>query len=147
MTAYLLLFAAAFASATLAPGFSEAGVAAMVADGFSLVAVIAVASAGNTLGSAVNWWLGRFALRYADRRWFPVSPQSLVRAEGWFKRYGCWSLLLAWLPIVGDPLTLLAGTLRVPFGLFILLVGIGKTLRYVVVATVSEQALRAFMGG
>ena len=139
MLSYLALFTAALLSATIVPGFSEAGVAAMVGTGSPILPVVAVASAGNTLGSVVNWVLGRYLLRFADRPWFPVSEQGIARAEAWFKRYGTWSLLLAWLPVLGDPLTLVAGVLRVRFGLFLILVAVGKTLRYVVLAYAAQS--------
>ena len=139
MLSYLALFTAALLSATIVPGFSEAGVAAMVGTGSPILPVVAVASAGNTLGSVVNWVLGRYLLRFADRPWFPVSAQGIARAEAWFKRYGTWSLLLAWLPVIGDPLTLVAGVLRVRFGLFLILVAVGKTLRYAVLAYAAQS--------
>lgn len=139
MEALALLFAAAFASATLFPGFSEAGVAGLVAKGNSVALVVAVATAGNTLGSVFNWWLGRYLTRFSGRRWFPVSPEQLEKASERFRRYGTWCLLLAWLPVIGDPLTLVAGVMRVHFGLFLLLVGLGKGLRYLVVALAAAQ--------
>jgi membrane protein YqaA with SNARE-associated domain len=88
------------------------------------------ASVGNTLGSFVNWLLGRFCLHWQDRRWFPIKPDRLERAQVWFSRYGIWSLLFAWLPVVGDPLTFAAGVLRVNAGLFLILVAAGKATRY-----------------
>ena len=101
--------------------------------------VVIVASAGNTLGAVINWYLGRYLLRFYGRRWFPVSDAAIARAQAWFNRYGTWSLLFAWLPVIGDPLTLVAGILRVRFDLFILLVAFGKTFRYVVVAMAATQ--------
>jgi membrane protein YqaA with SNARE-associated domain len=71
---------------------------------------------------------------FRHKRWFPVSDKALARAEGWYHRYGRWSLLFAWLPVIGDPLTVIAGTLREPLGIFLLLVTIGKAGRYVLVA-------------
>jgi membrane protein YqaA with SNARE-associated domain len=85
---------------------------------------------GNTLGAVVNWLLGRWLLAYADRRWFPFKAQQLKRAQGWFNRYGSWTLLLSWMPVGGDALTFVAGMMRVRFSLFLLLVAIGKGLRY-----------------
>jgi membrane protein YqaA with SNARE-associated domain len=96
--------------------------------------LVVVASLGNTLGSCVNWVLGRGVERFRDRRWFPVPPDKLARAEGWYRRWGKWSLLLSWAPIIGDPLTVIAGVLREPFWTFVLLVAIAKTARYVVLA-------------
>jgi membrane protein YqaA with SNARE-associated domain len=94
-----------------------------------------VATAGNVLGSCVNWVLGRFFSSFRDRRWFPVDGQSYERAAAWFRRYGVWSLLLSWLPIVGDPLTAVAGALRVGFLRFVVLVSVGKAARYVFILT------------
>jgi membrane protein YqaA with SNARE-associated domain len=94
--------------------------------------LLAVASAGNVLGAVINWFLGRESLRYADRRWFPVKPAALQSASKWYHRFGRWSLLGSWLPIVGDPLTVIAGVLREPFWSFLLLVTIAKTVRYAV---------------
>jgi membrane protein YqaA with SNARE-associated domain len=99
------------------------------------------ATAGNTLGSCVNWYLGREILRFKPKlinsRWFPVTELQLERAQNRFSRFGVWSLLLAWLPIVGDPLTFVAGVMKVRFGLFLCLVVVGKGVRYgVIVALV-----------
>lgn len=130
---YLGLFLSAFLAATLVPFSSEALLAGLQASGeFDLVWLFAAAAAGNTLGSAANWLLGRFCLHWQDRRWFPFSPEQLARAADRFRHYGMWSLLFAWLPVVGDPLTFAAGVLRAPFWLFLLLVGIGKAGRYAV---------------
>ena len=96
--------------------------------------LITAASIGNTLGSVVNWLLGRFIDRFSDRKWFPVTPAQMDRACGWYRKYGQWSLLLSWAPFIGDPLTLAAGVLREPFGRFLLLVAIAKTGRYILVA-------------
>ena len=131
MEGYLGLFLVAFLAATFVPVSSEAMLAGVdAADLYPDVMLLLVATAGNTLGSVVNWLLGRFCLHLQDRRWFPVSKERLDRASGWFARYGVWSLVLAWLPIVGDPLTFAAGVLRVRLLPFVLLVGIGKAGRY-----------------
>ncbi|MGO4387295.1 YqaA family protein [Microvirga sp. 2YAF29] len=132
------LFAAAFLSATIFPFQSEAVLFAMlVADHYTWWALIAVASLGNILGSIVNWYLGRFLARFEGRRWFPVSKAQVERAEGWYRRYGRWTLLLSWTPIIGDPLTVVAGVLREPLPVFILLVAIAKTGRYLAVGALS----------
>ena len=136
------LFVSAFAAATILPLSSEAVLSALVAaEGFDIWFLIGIASIANTLGAAVNWVLGRYCLRWRDHRWFPVSASALDRASTWFARYGQVSLLFAWVPIVGDPLTFAAGILRVPFWRFLLLVAIGKTLRYVAVALLAERVL------
>lgn len=134
LAAYFGLLVAAFLAATLLPAQSEALLAGLVASGkFSTVLLVLVASVGNVLGSVLNWLIGRGIERFRDRRWFPVSPQALERAQGWYGRLGHWSLLLAWLPIIGDPLTLVAGTMREPLWRFLLLVTIGKVGRYLAI--------------
>ncbi len=129
---YLGLFAAAFLAATVFPFYSEAALVGLLALGYAPFWLWAAATAGNTLGAAVNWVLGRFLLHYQDRKWFPMPKRELARAQGWFNRFGVWSLLMAWLPIGGDALTLVAGVMRVPFWLFFLLTAIGKGARYAV---------------
>jgi len=130
---YLGLFLTAFLAATLVPFSSEALLVAMqVSGGFPVAGLLAAASLGNTLGAVANWGLGRFCLQWRDRNWFPVKRRELDRASAWFNRYGIWSLLLAWVPVIGDPITLAAGVLRTRFLPFLLLVAISKTGRYAV---------------
>jgi len=142
---YAALFAAAFAAATLLPAQSEAVLVALLLQGHAAWALVLVASVGNVLGSTVNWWLGREVARvgiarYGGRRWFPVKPAALERASAWYARWGRWSLLLSWVPIVGDPLTLAAGAMRERLTVFLVLVGLAKTARYaLLVALVPSQ--------
>jgi len=129
--AYAGLFFSAFLAATIIPASSEVVLVALQASGTGQPgALFAVALLGNVLGSLTDWLLGRFLLRFQGRRWFPVGPVAHERAASWFRRYGTWSLLLAWLPIIGDPLCLVAGALRVPLGQFLLIVTAGKAARY-----------------
>ena len=133
MGGYLLLFASAFLAATIIPFYSEVILYALIRQGESAWLLISVASIGNTLGAAVNWVLGRFLLKYQDRRWFYFKAEQVAKAQRWFQRYGVWSLLFAWLPIGGDALTFIAGVMRVRFWVFLVLVGLGKTGRYIVI--------------
>ena len=127
------LFLTAFVAATLFPAQSELLLAGLTASGsYDVWLLLLVATVGNVLGSALNWALGRYLMHFQDRRWFPVTPRQVEKATGWFQRFGVWSLLFAWLPIVGDPLTLVAGILRVDLRLFLLLVTVGKAGRYAV---------------
>ncbi|SIT60127.1 Inner membrane protein YqaA [Mesorhizobium prunaredense] len=129
------LFAIAFAAATILPAQSEAALAGLLAAGsYSPTMLVVVASIGNILGSAVNWVLGRGLERFRDRPWFPLRPATLNRATNWYHRYGRWSLLLSWMPIVGDPLTVVAGVLREPLWSFVVIVAVAKVSRYVVIA-------------
>ncbi|WP_207267813.1 YqaA family protein [Pseudomonas sp. GW101-3H06] len=133
--AYISLFLAAFGAATLLPLQSEAVlVGLLLSDRYWLWSLLAVATLGNVLGSLVNWWLGRAIERLRDRRWFPVSPAHLEKARIHYQRYGHWSLLLSWLPVIGDPLTLVAGVMREPLGRFLLIVTLAKGARYGVLA-------------
>lgn len=133
--AYAGLFLSAFSAATLLPGSSEALLATFIAtERGAVVWLLLVATAGNVAGSAVNWALGRFLILYRERKWFPVSERGYARAVRWYERFGLWSLLFAWLPVIGDPLTVVAGALRTRFDVFVLLVSIGKAGRYLFVA-------------
>jgi membrane protein YqaA with SNARE-associated domain len=141
MSASLLaLFGISVLAATLLPAQSELGLSGLIAAGTDpVVLLVATASLGNTLGSMVNWALGRGAAAFSGARWFPVKPEKLERATGWYRRYGRWSLLMSWAPVVGDPLTLAAGVLKEPFWSFAILVAIAKTARYLIVALVTLQ--------
>ena len=130
---YVTLFIAALLSATLLPGSSEVLLVSLQSQGYAVGWLWLVASAGNTLGSCVNYGLGRYALHWQHQPWFPVSPKQLEKGQRWFARYGKWSLLLAWLPMVGDPITLFAGIMRLHFGVFFILTAIGKAARYAVI--------------
>jgi membrane protein YqaA with SNARE-associated domain len=135
LAAYGGLFLAAFAAATIVPAQSEAVLAGLLATrNYAPAILILVAGIGNVLGSVVNWLLGRGVERFREARWFPVSAKNLERAGNWYRRYGWWSLLLSWLPIVGDPLTVAAGIMREPFGRFLVVVSIAKFGRYIVLA-------------
>lgn len=128
--AVVSLAISAFTSATVLPGTSEAVFLALYLTGAAPVSLLfAVASVANIAGSCVNWLIGRFASELRGTRWLPDGA-TLARAENWFHRWGKWSLLLAWTPFVGDPLTVVAGLLRVPFLVFLLLVALAKTARY-----------------
>lgn len=143
MITYAGLFFTAFLAATLLPFYSEVLFAGLLVEGHDPLALWSWATAGNTLGSAVNWALARYFLHFEDRRWFPFREKNLGRAQAWFQRYGVWSLLMAWAPVGGDALTFVAGLMRVRFGLFLLLVGIGKGARYAVVLWMVQGASAA----
>ena len=128
---YLLLFGSAFLAATILPFYSEVVLFALLRAGGDPAALVLTATLGNTLGAVVNWLLGRYLLHFRDRRWFYFSRGQIEKAQRWFQRYGFWSLLLAWAPVGGDALTLVAGIMKVRLRLFLLLVGTGKALRYI----------------
>jgi membrane protein YqaA with SNARE-associated domain len=134
---YFGLFIVAFMAATVLPAQSELLLGALLVGKIhSPVFLIGVATVGNTLGSCVNWWIGRYAERFKNRRWFPVSAETLTHYQLRYRRWGKWSLLLSWAPFVGDALTVVAGVMREPFISFVLIVGIAKLARYLVLAAV-----------
>ena len=128
------LFVSAFLSATLLPGSSEALLLLRLHQGGDALPLVLWATTGNLLGSLLTYLMGRGGNALLHRRWLRIEEHALQRAERWFGRWGLPSLLLAWLPVVGDPLCLLAGVLRVHPAWFVLLVGIGKLGRYAILA-------------
>jgi len=139
ITEFASLFTVAFLAATVVPAQSEILLAGMVlAEHYPAWALVTLAGAGNVLGSVVNWYLGRFIGRFEGRRWFPVSRQQVAKAEGWYQRWGKWSLLFSWAPFVGDPLTVVAGLLREPLPVFLALVTVAKVGRYIAVAALAK---------
>ncbi|MER8840780.1 DedA family protein [Mesorhizobium sp. M0913] len=141
LAAYAGLFLAASLAATILPMQSEAVLVGLLLADYSPWPIIAVASVGNVLGSVINWLLGRGIERFRGQRWFPMNQAQLDRAQIWYRRFGKWSLLLSWLPVVGDPLTVVAGVLREPFRVFLLLVTAAKVGRYLVLAAVTLSAI------
>lgn len=141
MTAYLSLFGVSFLAATLIPFYSEVALVGLLAAGYDPWLLWLFASTGNTLGAVVNWFLGRYLLHFEHRRWFPFSSSKLHRYQRWYQHFGVWSLLLAWLPAGGDALTFIAGVMKVNLGIFVILVGFGKALRYAVIIMLSGQVL------
>ena len=105
--------------------------------------LVAVASVGNILGSCVNWWLGTYIERFKDRRWFPVNAASLQTAQKHYQRWGRWSLLLSWVPFIGDPITVMAGVMKEKFAVFLIWVGVAKTGRYIVLAAITTGFINA----
>lgn len=132
MDAYLGLFLVSLIAATLLPAGSEVLLGSLLIEGYDPLTLWLWATAGNTLGAIVNYGLGRYLLHFQNRRWFPFKPDSLHRSQRWFNKYGVWSLLFSWAPLFGDALTFIAGMMRVPFGLFVVLTFIGKGVRYAV---------------
>jgi len=131
---YTLLFFSALIAATILPFYSEAFLYWVLQESGAIALPLLIATAGNVLGACINWWLGKEILRFRGRRWFYFDAQQIDRAQRGFQRYGLWTLLLSWLPLIGDPLTLIAGMMKVRFRLFLLLVTIGKASRYLFIA-------------
>lgn len=132
--AYLTLFFTAFISATLFPSSSELVLTAMITEGdYYLWLLWVTATVGNVLGSCFNYWLGTQVMRFKGRRWFPISTASITKAQRQFEKYGVYSLFFAWMPIIGDPLTVVAGIFKVRWWVFLWIVSIGKGARYLAV--------------
>lgn len=132
MDVYLGLFLTAFLSATLLPGASELTLVALMQGQYDLWLLWVFATTGNTLGAVVNYFMGRYLLHFEGKKWFPFKSGALKHSQKWFQRYGTWSMLFAWLPLVGDGLTFIAGVMKMNFYLFIVLVAVGKGARYAV---------------
>lgn len=131
---YLFLFASSLLAATILPFYSEVVLFALLKKGADPLLLVISATAGNTIGAWINWVIGLFILHFQDRRWFYFKPKQIAAAQRWFQRYGKWTLLFSWLPIGGDALTLVAGIMRVHWLPFLILVAIGKGLRYIAIA-------------
>ncbi|MBT5481843.1 MAG: DedA family protein [Alphaproteobacteria bacterium] len=134
---YLAVFLSAFVAATLLPAQSEAVLSFYILSAPQTVfALILVATVGNVLGSVVNWVVGFYATRFQNRKWFPATPSQMQRAEKFYRKYGRYSLLLSWVPFIGDPITVIAGVLREPIFSFLLLVTIAKSARYIALSLI-----------
>ena len=131
---YLSLFFISFLAATILPFSSEFTLAGLIStSNYDNLLLLVFASFGNVLGSVFNWGLGFYARNLTIKKWFPFKETQIERSSKWFSKFGKWSLLFAWVPIVGDPLTFVAGLLRVRFLDFIILVAIGKVSRYLII--------------
>lgn len=135
---YISLFLSAFFAATIFPAQSELVLLYLLQDrSNSVVLLLLVATVGNVLGAVVNYGLGYYVHRFKDRRWFPASPQQLEKAQRVYARWGRYSLLASWVPIIGDPITVVAGVLRDRFTVFLALVTVAKAGRYLVLAALT----------
>jgi membrane protein YqaA with SNARE-associated domain len=129
---YITLFTVSFLAATLLPLGSEALLLYDISQNYSLTLLWIFAAVGNTLGSMVNYWLGLKGEAYLEKKGH-VSVEKMEKARTFFGKYGGWTLLLSWVPIIGDPLTFIAGVLRYDFKWFSLIVFVSKGLRYAVI--------------
>ena len=131
---YFGLFIVSFLAATILPLSSEIVLSTLLLSGLSPIALITIATTGNILGSLTNYALGYWASQEVIKKWLKMSEQDFVRAEQRFVKYGLFSLCFAWVPIIGDPLTVIAGVLRIRLLWFVALVSVGKLARYIVVS-------------
>ena len=132
---YLSLFIISFLAATILPFSSELMLASMLSiENYNRTLLITFSSFGNILGSVFNWVLGFYFIKLQNKKWFPFNQEQISKSSQWFEKYGKWSLLFAWVPIIGDPLTFVAGTMKTKFFIFLILVGIGKISRYLFIS-------------
>ena len=142
---YISLFVVSFMVATIIPLGSEIYFSSLLAmDNNNSLLLLIAASIGNILGSVFNWICGYYAVYFIQKKWFPINQNQINKATNFFLKYGKWSLLLAWAPFIGDPLTFVAGTLRYSFLPFLILISIGKIARYLVIYFSSLWTINIF---
>ena len=142
LEAYISLFISSFLSSTILPGHSEITLTTFILlEKYSQFLLIFFASFGNILGSVINWYLGFYITKFVNKIWFTFKKKQLDKASLWYLKYGKWSLFFSWVPIIGDPLTIVAGIFRVPLVIFIIIVSISKVLRYIFVGYVALKFL------
>jgi membrane protein YqaA with SNARE-associated domain len=135
---YIGLFLSSFLSATILPGQSEIALTSLIIlNNHSISFLVSIASLGNVLGSLFNWFIGCKLERFKKKKWFPVTDLQLKKASNWYHKYGKWTLLLSWVPFVGDPITIVAGIFRIPIMHFILIVSFAKIMRYIFIAFIA----------
>ena len=135
---YIILFTSSFASSTILPGHSEITLIALITQKkYEVFYLVFFASLGNILGSVLNWYLGLYFLKFKNKKWFPFKENQINKVSKSFLKYGKWSLLLSWVPFIGDVLTLVAGMFRVPFNQFVIIVSVAKVSRYIFVSLIT----------
>jgi len=135
---YITLFSSSFISSTLLPGHSELILTTFIySNKFPVLTLVLVASLGNILVSILNWYLGFYFVKFKEKKWFPINHSQLEKVSLWFRTYGKWTLFLSWVPFIGDPLTVVAGILRIPIITFLIIVSISKILRYVFISFIA----------
>lgn len=138
--AFIGLFLSAFLAATLVPAQSELSLGHLILNtDYSTTLLILVASLGNTAGAIINWMIGRGIANSVMRlEKIQASPRYWI-IMCWYRKHGQWTLLLSWVPFIGDPITVIAGILKIPFKNFLLIVAISKTSRYILVWLLAEK--------
>jgi membrane protein YqaA with SNARE-associated domain len=138
---YGTLFFVSFLASTLLPLGSEWLLVMMLTGGYDPLSTVATATVGNYLGAVVTYLIGIAGGSWLIEKVLRVSPQQQERAQKQYQRFGVYSLLFSWLPIIGDPLCLAGGVLRTNFWIFSLLVAVGKLARYAVTAIITLTAV------
>ena len=139
---YFTLFFISFFAATILPISSELTLLGMASTKtYSFFLLFLFASLGNILGSCVNWYLGIHFIKFKNKKWFPFKENHINKVSKYFLKYGKWSLLLSWIPFIGDVLTLVAGMFRVPLHQFVIIVSVAKIGRYIFVSLIALSIL------
>ncbi len=142
---YISLFTFAFMVATIVPFGSEMYFATLLSlNKYNNLLLLIAASIGNVLGSVFNWVCGYYVNYFIKKPWFPIKKDKIVKGTEIFNKYGKWSLLLSWVPFIGDPITFVAGTLRFSLVPFLILVSIGKVGRYLIIYLSIIWAIKIF---
>ena len=141
---YPALFFLSFLASTLIPLGSEWLLVALIVQGFAPLPVVLVASTGNLMGACTSYGIGICGSTFLTTRILRLDENNRARAERFFATYGIWSLLLSWLPVIGDPLCVVAGVMKVGFGRFAILVLTGKAARYAAVAWATVEGRKLF---
>lgn len=139
---YMGLFGVSFVAATLVPLGSEIFVAVMVVSGYDPCLVFTVATTGNIMGSVTNYYVGKLGTNFVLSRYIKIEPEKRQKAEKMYRKWGGPVLFLAWMPVVGDPLTVMAGVFNLDLRVFTFWVGLGKSFRYFVVIKTAETFLQ-----
>ena len=131
---YISLFIFCLTLGTFFPFASETYlITLLLSEKYNVVLLLLLASVGNILGSVISWLFGYFVNYFINKPWFPINKYLLQKANSIFDKYGKWSLLLSWVPFIGDPIAFVAGSLRYKFILFIIFISIGKFGRYLII--------------
>ena len=134
----IFLFLSSFLAATIFPAQSELVLASLnIADNHDKFLLVVIATTGNVLGALVNWFIGYYLIKFKNKKWFPIQKRKIDKYSRFYQKWGVWSLLLAWMPIIGDPLTIIAGIFKTNIWLFLTLVTIGKLSRYLLIIFVT----------
>lgn len=136
---YFGLFISSFLAATILPFSSEIVLGVLLLNELNPIILLTVATVGNVLGSLTNYAIGFWGSNVVAQKVLKISEDEFIKAKERFKKYGLFSLFFAWVPIIGDPLTVVAGVLRINILWFFIIVGSGKFIRYVVIIYTTLQ--------
>ena len=141
---YFGLFIVSFLGASLLPLSTEAFVLGMPTVGYNVWIVTIVAIVGNYLGNIFNYFVGMKGSDFVFSRYVKIDPKTWARAERTYDRFGPLALFFSWVPIIGDPLTAVAGALHMNLGTFTFWVLLGKLVRYTLLLGIGNQFLDLF---